>query len=176
LGNSEVRIVDAEGQQTCVNTDGEIVVRGKTVFREYLGEDTEATFDPDGWFRTGDIGCLDEDGYLYVKGRTDSMFVSGGENIYPSDIERAASEYPGVSECAVIAIDDAMWGNRPILFVTRMGDSEVDTPELWSFLEARLSSIQRPEKIIEIDQFPRKSIDKIDREKLKEMFFKDFDS
>lgn len=176
LGNAEVRIVDAEGQQACENGDGEIVVRGKTVFKGYLGEDSEATFDPDGWFRTGDIGCFDEDGYLRVKGRMDSMFISGGENIYPSAIERAASEFSGVAECVVIAVDDARWGKRPVLFVTRMGDSDLVTHELRSFLEARLSRIQQPDRIIEIGQFPRTSINKIDGEKLKEMFFKDFDS
>ena len=176
LGNVEIKIVDAGGEQACVNRDREIVVRGKTVFKGYLGEDTEATFDPDGWFRTGDIGCFDEDGYLHVKGRLDSMFISGGENICPSDIEKAASEFPGVSECVVIAVDDASWGKRPVLFVAKIGESDLGTPELRSFLETRLSRIQLPERIIEIDQFPRKSIGKIDRERLKEMLLKDIDS
>jgi fatty-acyl-CoA synthase len=76
----------------------------------------------------------------------------------------------------VIAVDDAKWGKRPVLFVAKIGESDLGTPELRSFLETRLSRIQLPERIIEIDQFPRTSIGKIDREKLKEMFLTDIDS
>jgi len=173
LRYSEVMIFDENGSPAGENVDGEIAVRGEIVFKGYLGEDVGTTFGSGGWFRTGDFGCFDRNGYLHVKGRKDGMFVSGGENIYPSEIENAAAEFPGLAECAVIAVDDDKWGRRPVLFVRREGSTEFQAGGLRSYLEARLPRIHLPKAIVEVDEFPRKSIDKIDREKLREIYLRD---
>lgn len=98
--------------------DGELLVRGPTRFIGYVeGAAMEGPFDEDGWFATGDLGTLDEDGYLSVIGRKDNMFVSGGENIHPEEIEAALRGVPGVSEAVVVAVEDEEFGRRPVAFV-----------------------------------------------------------
>ena len=106
----EFRVVDDSGASTSANVTGEIAVRGEVVFKCYLDEQNRVT-DSDGWFRTGDVGYLDADGYLVVIGRKDEMLISGGENVYPREIEALAEGYPGVSGAGVIAVPDAKWGD-----------------------------------------------------------------
>ncbi len=170
LACSEIGIFDDEGRQVAGAVDGEIAVRGKVVFKRYIGEKAEDSHDLEGWFRTGDIGHFDSDGYLHVRGRKDDMFISGGENVYPIEIESVASGFEGVAECAVIAIEDAEWGRRPVLFFTRAGDSNVDVTGLEPFLRKFLPRIYMPRKIIEIDRFPRNSLGKVDVQRLRELF------
>ena len=169
LKHCEARIIGDDEKAVGANVEGDIAIRGRIVFKGYLEEESDGTFDSDGWFRTEDIGCFDEYGYLYVKDRKQDMFISGGENIYPSEIEKAALTFPGISDCAVIAVDDRKWGKRPVLFV-KSGNVEFNISELRSYLEIHLSRILLPDAIIEIDELPRKSIGKIDRERLIEMY------
>jgi len=98
--------------------DGELLVRGDTRFLGYVdGASIEEPFDKDGWFATGDLGTLDEEGYLSVIGRKDNMFVSGGENIHPEEIEAALCGVPGVNEALVVPVEDEEFGRRPVAFV-----------------------------------------------------------
>ncbi len=171
LIHSEVRILDKDGKPLGENRHGEIAVRGPIIFERYLGKTAGSSTDRDGWFRTGDMGHFDSDGFLHVRGRRDDMFISGGENIYPSEIERAVEKFPAVAECAVIAVESAQWGQRPVLFVRGIDDTRIDMRELRSYLGECLPGIQVPEEIIEIAVFPRGSIDKIDKERLREVYF-----
>ncbi|MBU1320437.1 MAG: o-succinylbenzoate--CoA ligase [candidate division Zixibacteria bacterium] len=165
LENTELKIVDDEDETVESGMNGEICIRGKKVFKSYLGRDRSEVFDKDGWFRTGDIGWLDDDSYLHVVGRRDDMFISGGENIHPAQIEKAALAFPGVTECAVIGVEDRKWGARPVLFVCH-DDSGSEMNGLHEHLNANLPDMFIPKAIIELDQLPRTSIGKIDRKQL----------
>ena len=112
-----------------IDSQGVIWVRGTTRFKCYLGSNDgwQQRFDEDGWFCTGDVGRLDSDGYLTVLGRTDNMFVSGGENVYPEEIEEALLALPQVEAALVVSVPDERWGRRPVAFVRfRAGASEED--------------------------------------------------
>lgn len=115
------------GREVSVSAEGEILVRGDTLFAGYVeDEDLDLPVDAAGWFHTGDTGEMDEEGYLRVTGRRDNLFVSGGENIQPEEIEEALSSLPGVDEAVVVPVDDAEFGQRPVAFVRTEGGSTVD--------------------------------------------------
>ena len=112
------------GREVSISREGEILVRGKTLFAGYAeGTQLERSLDEDGWFHTGDLGELDENGYLRVEGRKDNLFVSGGENIQPEEIEEALSALPGVEAVVVVPIPDQEFGARPVAFVRMAGDA-----------------------------------------------------
>jgi O-succinylbenzoic acid--CoA ligase len=126
-----------------VSGEGEILVRGETLFAGYLREDgPDLPLDDGGWFRTGDLGEMDADGYLRVLGRTDNLFVSGGENVMPEEIEEALLRIEGVEEAVVVPAPDPEFGERPVAFVRRCG--EVGLVELTPALEAVLPRFKIP--------------------------------
>ena len=101
-----------------MDEEGEILVQGATLFQGYLeGDAVQQPFGANGWFHTGDLGWIDADGFLHVRGRMDNMFISGGENIQPEEIEAALSALPGVSQAVVVPVADDEFGQRPIAFV-----------------------------------------------------------
>jgi O-succinylbenzoic acid--CoA ligase len=165
----ELRVVDDSGRSTPANGEGEIAVRGEVVFKGYLDE-RDSAFDADGWFRTGDVGYLDEDGYLVVCGRKDDMLISGGENIHPQEIEAVAQSYPGVNGVAVIAVLDHEWGERPVLFVETISPASFDVDSLEQYLEARLARLKLPKEVIVLDKLPRTAIGKIEKTDLEELY------
>ncbi len=162
----EVKIVDDKGATCAQGTIGEIAIRGEVLFKGYLGDEGSRTFDGDGWFRTGDMGSLEGDGYLTVQGRKDDMLVSGGENIFPREIEVVAESFPGVTACAVIGVPDEKWGQRPVLFFESTTENSGVVVEMRSFLRERMPGFKVPEAIIRVDTLPRIGIDKIDKSKL----------
>jgi len=120
------------GREVSVSGEGEILVRGETLFAGYVeGRKSDRPLDEDGWFHTGDLGELDEDGYLRVLGRRDNLFVSGGENIHPEEIEDVLCRLDGVEEAVVVPVPDQEFGARPVAFVrTETGEVGDPTPEL----------------------------------------------
>ncbi len=130
-----------------ISPDGEILVRGETRFAGYVvGNDLVRPFDADGWFATGDMGAVDSQGYLTVHGRKDNMFVSGGENIHPEEIESALSRMPEVREVVVVAIDDDEFGHRPVGFVRLDETVPFDEVKLVAFLERFLPRFKIPDE------------------------------
>jgi o-succinylbenzoate---CoA ligase len=124
------------GREVSISGEGEILVRGKTLFAGYVErENTDLPLDADGWFHTGDLGELDADGYLRVVGRRDNLFISGGENIQPEEIEEALCRLKGVDEAVVVPVPDEEFGARPVAFV-RTEDATVEdlAPELGDVL------------------------------------------
>ena len=114
-------------REVSISQDGEILVRGETLFAGYVEDETlDLPLDTNGWFHTGDLGELDENGYLRVLGRRDNLFISGGENIQPEEIEEALSALPGVEAAVVVPVDDPEFGQRPVAFVRMKGGSTVD--------------------------------------------------
>lgn len=131
-----------------ISSDGEIVVRGDQLFLGYLQPDgsLHRPLTDDGWFRTGDLGYFDDAGYLHVTGRKDNMFISGGENIQPEEIEAALRNLNGVEEAIVVAVDDAEWGRRPLAFVRPAEGRTFDAAVLRSALRASLPGYKIPRK------------------------------
>jgi O-succinylbenzoic acid--CoA ligase len=121
-----------------------------------------------GWFPTGDAGYLDDEGYLYVVDRRDDLIVSGGENVYPAEIERVLLEHPGVRDAAVVGLPDATWGARPVAIVVRVGDTTAAPSELLTHCRRRLASYKIPERILVRRELPRSPSGKLLRRLLRE--------
>ncbi len=131
-------------REVSVSGEGEILVRGETLFAGYVeGERVDRPLDAGGWFHTGDLGALDEDGYLRVRGRVDNMFVSGGENVQPEEVEEALCRLEGVEEAVVVPIEDEEFGARPVAFVRTAG-GEPDPEALTRALGASLARFKVP--------------------------------
>ncbi|NVL90388.1 MAG: o-succinylbenzoate--CoA ligase [Desulfobacterales bacterium] len=134
-----------------LDDDKEIFVKGETLFKGYVdGAVTTLPVDDDGWFRTGDLGRLNSDGYLEVTGRKDNMFISGGENIHPEEIEHALCLLSGVSEAVVVPIEDQEFGFRPVAFIRSREGSRIDKGEIVSYLEQYLPRFKIPVSFYEL--------------------------
>ncbi|MGE6256551.1 fatty acid--CoA ligase [Heyndrickxia sporothermodurans] len=180
--NHEIRIVHPkEGEPSDpddivpIGETGEIIVQGPCMMSGYF-ERKEATEHAlcKGWYHSGDIGYMDEDGYLWVKDRVDDMIISGGENIYPREIEDVLYEHPGVLDVAVIGQPDDRWGERVIAFVVSK-DSAVSSLELdaWCKNSDHLANYKRPRKYIFCDVLPRNASGKIQKFLLRERLEKE---
>ena len=158
----EAAIVDDTGSELPAETLGEIVVRGPNVFCEYWGND-DATREAlhEGWYRTGDIGRRDADGYFWVHDRKKNLIISGGENIYPAEIERVLTEHPDVSECGVIGRPDARWDEVPIAYVIKRSGCSIDADSLKVHVQAQLARFKVPRDIVFVDNLPRTALGKV---------------
>ncbi len=158
----ELRAVDFEGRDLPPGKVGEILVRAPLVMRGYhnLPDATAAAFDG-GWFRTGDAGSIDADGYLYLFDRVKDMIVSGAENIYPAEVESALHDHPGVRECAVIGVPDPRWGEAVKAIVVRNPGVALDAAELIAFARARIAGFKVPKSVDFVDALPRNPSGKI---------------
>jgi acyl-CoA synthetase (AMP-forming)/AMP-acid ligase II len=152
----EVRVVDETGARVPTGELGEITLRGPKVFAGYW-RDEEATAKAlrDGWFHTGDVGRLDEDGYLYMEDRKKDMIVSGGENIATPEVERVLYEHPDVVEAAVIGIPHPRWGEVPKAFVVLREGARLDAAALGAFCRERLAKFKVPAELTFLEVLPR---------------------
>ena len=168
LPGQEVRVVDAAGVPVPVGHTGEVVIRGETVMRGYLNR-PEATANAvvDGWLHTGDVGRLDEDGYLTLVDRIKDLIIRGGENIYPKEIENALYEHPAVLEAAVVGRPDDVFGEVPVAFVVTYPDFEVDEATLRDHLAPALARFKMPASITIVDALPKNPVGKIDKPSLR---------
>jgi acyl-CoA synthetase (AMP-forming)/AMP-acid ligase II len=119
------------------------------------------------WLRTGDIGRLDEDGYLYVFDRKKDMIVSGGQNVFPADIETVMAGHPQVFECAVIGVPDPKWGETPLAVVTPRAD-DADAEEMLQWTNARVGKFQRVSRVVFLKDLPRNAAGKVLKRELRE--------
>lgn len=160
---TEVRIVDAAGSAVPEGVIGEIQVRGPNVTPGYWNnpEATSSAFTSDGWFKTGDAGVVDGDGYVSVIDRYKDMFISGGENVYPAEVERALLEHPAVAECAVVSTGDVRWGEVGRAFVVRHAGLTVSMSDLAAFLEPRLARYKHPKYLHFVDSMPTNASGKV---------------
>lgn len=149
---------------------GAIEVRGTSVTGHYLNHDKAGKWTRDGWFRTGDIGFVDERGYLRVLEREEDLIKSGGEWIVPHDLEDAILECPEIASCAVVARADERWGERPVAMVVLKGIAAPDWGALRKGLEARFPRYWLPDEFMLVDAIPHTSVGKIDRKALKSRF------
>ncbi|MGI5328966.1 FadD3 family acyl-CoA ligase [Actinomadura nitritigenes] len=172
LPGTEIRIADADGRPLPPGGTGEILVRGYNVMKGYL-DDPEATaraVDADGWLRTGDCGRLDERGYLTVTGRIKDMFVVGGFNAYPAEIEGVLARHPAVADAAVVGVPDARLGEVGAAYlVLRDGAGEtVDGEELTRWLRERLANFKVPRYFHVVGELPRNASGKVLKRDLRE--------
>ncbi len=160
---TDVRIADEHGAPVPSGTVGEIEISGPNVFPGYLGlpEANAAAFTDDGWFRSGDLGYLDADGYLYISDRLKDMIISGGENIYPAEIENAINDIDGVTGAAVIGVPDERWGEVPLAVVTVRDGASADTESVRAFLDGKLARYKLPRQVVVVDELPRTASGKV---------------
>ena len=147
---------------------GEICTRGYLVMRGYLGDPqaTSAAIDAEGWLHTGDLGSMDERGYLAIAGRIKDMIIRGGENIYPREIENVLASHPGVAEAVVIGVADRFWGEVVGAVIRPAGHTAPDEAELAAHCRARLAAYKTPVRWLLVDGFPLTATGKIRKDVL----------
>ncbi|MFF4792885.1 class I adenylate-forming enzyme family protein [Streptomyces sp. NPDC001276] len=160
----EIGIRDADGSLLAAGAVGEIVVRGPQVSGAYVG--LGSVLDADGWFATRDRGWLDEDGYLYVDGRSDDVIIRGGENIAPAEVEDALVRMAGVQDCAVFGLPDDEWGERLAAAVVAEPGQEPTTDEVRSYMRSRLRGSRTPDDVFIVDALPYSATGKLLRRRL----------
>jgi acyl-CoA synthetase (AMP-forming)/AMP-acid ligase II len=167
LPGTEVRVVDAGGRVLDSGEAGEICVRGATLMRGYLGR-PEATARAlrQGWLQTGDLGVLDDRGRLRVLDRRDDLIVSGGENVYPAEIEAVLNGHPAVREAAVVGEPDAEYGARPMAWWVPLVPGS-PAPDLEAYCRGRLAGFKVPRRFVPIAELPRNVSGKLLRRELR---------
>ena len=161
----DLAILDDKDRPLPPGEIGELVTRGAHRMIGYYNDPdaTAETVTADGWVRTGDIGYLDEDGFLFLVDRSKDMIVSGGENIYPTEIEDALCRHPAVNECAVFGIPDERWGEVPAAHVVLQADAGTEEEELIAFVAGRVARHKRPRRIRFVDAMPKTPVGKIQK-------------
>lgn len=169
LPGVEVRIVTPDGVEQPPGAEGEIVVRGYTLMQGYLEEpeQTAETIDADGWLHTGDIGVLDEDGRVHVTDRLKDMFIVGGFNAYPAEIEQILSTHPDIAQVAVIGVPDERMGEVGAAFVITRAGRDVDPEELILFSRARMANYKVPRHVHVVDELPLNASGKVLKNELR---------
>jgi fatty-acyl-CoA synthase len=163
----DLKLIDEQGQEVGPNEVGELCLRGPVVTPGYW-RDPEATAKaiPDGWFRTGDLLRRDDEGYLYVMDRIKNMYISGGENVYPAEIERFLLTFPGVAEVAVIGVPDARWGEVGKAFIV-CKDIAVSPEALLAYCAGNLARFKVPRYVALVTELPKNDTGKINKKVLK---------
>jgi long-chain acyl-CoA synthetase len=168
----EVQLRDRDGGRVSEGQEGEICIRGHNVMRGYLDNpnDTKNAFWEGGWFRSGDIGVLDDDDYLYIVDRLKDMIITGGENVYPREVEEVLYTRPEVLECAVVGLPDKGWGERVTAFVVPRPGQTIAQDDLTAFLKARLSPFKVPKEFLIMDEMPKSATGKILKREIRKQF------
>lgn len=160
----DAKVVDEEGNELPPGEAGELLHRGPTVAERYLGRPEEtAEAWRDGWLHSGDIAEVDEDGFYHIHGRMDDMIISGGENVYPSEVEEALYAHPEVSEVVVFGVPDEQWGEVVKAVVATTHGEGLDYDDLRAFLGDRLARFKHPREVEYVDELPKSGTGKIER-------------
>ena len=166
-----MRVVDPETGSDCAPRQvGEVWLRGPNVMAGYFNrpQETAAAITPDGWLRTGDGGYLDEEGFLFLTDRIKDMIVTGGENVYPVEVEEALSQHPGVSEVAVIGLPDERWGEAVKAFVVAAAGTDLRAEDLIAFARERLAGYKLPRFVDLVETLPRTPSGKVLKRELRD--------
>ncbi len=168
-----VRTVDGDGKPTQAGEVGEIVIKAPFVMKGYWNR-PEATAEAikDGWFHTGDAGYFDEEGFLYIHDRVKDMIVSGGENVYPAEVENAIFSHPDVADVAVIGVPSEKWGEEVKAIVVRNPGADPTPEDIIAFARERIAAYKAPKSVDFIDELPRNPSGKILRKDLREPYWK----
>ncbi len=169
--HTEVRVVDEDGDDVRPGAQGEVWVKGKHIMKEYWNrpDATAETITQDGWLRTGDVASLDEEGFVYIQDRMKDMIISGGENVYPAEIENLILSHPQVVEVAVIGQPSATWGESPFAVVVK-NDGSLSEENVLSFCDEKLARFKLPKGVVFVDVIPRNANGKVLKRLLREQF------
>ena len=172
LRDVEVRVADADDRPLAHGAVGDVQIRGPSVFKGYwnMPEKTRDEFTTDGWFRTGDVGCFDADGYLSIVGRAKDLIITGGYNVYPKEIERELDALPGVIESAVIGVPHPDFGEAVTAIVVASPTARPDEASLLAALRARLAGYKVPKRVVVVDDLPRNAMGKVQKNLLRELY------
>ena len=166
-----VRVVDEDGHPVPDGERGEIVVKGPNVMKGYWNRpDATAEAIVDGWFHTGDIGKRDSEGFFYILDRKKDMIISGGENVYPAEIEDVLYQHPAIKEVAVIGVEHPRWGETVRAIVVLHEGQALTEAEVISFSEGKLARYKQPKSVMFTDQLPRNPTGKVIKFELREQF------
>ena len=168
--HTDVRVVDPEGNEIGPGETGEVLVRGPHVMLGYWNR-PEATAETlvDGWLHTGDVATIDEDGFVYIQDRIKDMIISGGENVYPAEIENVLAGHPGIAEVAVIGQASAKWGESPLAVVVASDDA-ISEKDVLAFCKGKLAPFKQPKHVEFVDVIPRNPTGKVLKRTLREQF------
>jgi len=166
-----VRLVDEAGQDVPPGRSGEVLIKAPNLMTGYWRDEaaTRAALH-DGWYRTGDIGRRDDDGFYWVDERKKDMIISGGENIYPAELEAVLDSCPGIAESAVIARADRKWGEVPVAVVVRRPGAALEEADVRGLFEGRLARFKHPHSVVFVDALPRNVMGKVLRYRLRQDF------
>ena len=170
---SEVKLIDFDGRPiTEPDVPGEVCMRGGNVIKGYwrLPEVSAASFDADGWFRSGDVASRDAEGFYTIRDRVKDMIISGGENIYPAEIESLLYEHPAIAEVAVIGAPDARWGERVLVIAVLKPEQALTLDAVLAFVDGRLARYKLPRELHVIDAMPRNPNGKVIKTELRQRF------
>ncbi len=170
LPGVELRIVGDDGALLAAGEIGAIQVRGPNVFAGYwrMPEKTRQEFTADGWFRTGDVGQQDEQGYVTIVGRSKDLIISGGYNVYPAEVEGCLNELPGVQESAVVGVPDPDFGEVGVALVVPRAGVTLDPAQLLASLRSRLANYKIPKRCRVVAELPRNAMGKVQKQLLRE--------
>jgi fatty-acyl-CoA synthase len=169
---TQARLLDAQGNEVSNDQVGELCLRGPHVCKGYWNNPpaTATAIDGDGWFHSGDLARCDEEGFFYIVGRSKDMFISGGVNIYPAEIEAELLKCPGVRDAAVIGVPHAKWGEVGVAFVVPDGSPGPSAAEITNLLTDKLAKYKLPRDFVFVDALPRTPYGKVVKTELKELF------
>src|SRR5690242_6114851 len=166
---TDVELLAPDGTRQSVPGTGELLVRGPNVFTGYWNrpEETASSFVDGGWFRTGVVVRVDADGWTYIVDRVKDMIISGGENIYPAEVEAVINQLPEVEDCAVVAVPDQRWGEVGLVFVVLRPGADLDAEALRTRLDGRLARYKIPRHVRFVVDLPRTATGKVRRADLR---------
>jgi len=166
----EARVIDGGGREVAAGAPGEVIVRGPNVFVEYRG-DAAATAEAlrDGWYHSGDIGTRDPDGHFFIHDRSKNVIISGGENVYPAEVERALLEHGAIAEAAVIGRPDERWQEVPVAYLVPAKGATVEAQEIEAFCLSRLARYKVPRQYVFLKELPLNAMGKVQHFRLKQL-------
>ncbi len=162
----EARVVDVRTRQPLPPGEiGEIEVRGPHVFAGYWHqpEATAASFDEDGWFRTSDLGWVSADGYFAITGRARELIISGGENVYPREVEEVLASHPAIAEAAVVGMPDQDLGEQVVAVIVPQPGAALTADEVIAYCRERLATFKKPRRVVFVETLPRNALGKVQK-------------
>ncbi|MDE2605473.1 MAG: long-chain fatty acid--CoA ligase [Burkholderiales bacterium] len=174
MAESDVQVLDEEGNAVSGDAIGEICVRGPDVFAGYwrAPEQSQQAFDANGWLRTGDLARVDEEGYIYIVDRKKEMLVSGGFNIYPSEVESVLAQHPAIYEVCVVGVPDEHWGESVKAVVVLREGAQASDADLMDFCRGRLADFKRPRSVDFVPDLPKNGNGKLSRKDVREHYWR----
>ena len=172
LPGVSARVADDQGEERPRGEAGVLEIQGPNVFQGYwqMPEKSAEEFRPDGWFITGDIAVMADDGRVTIVGRAKDLIISGGFNVYPKEIESQIDELPGVRESAVIGVPHADFGEGVVAVVVADGSSELTEQSVVEALKDRLARFKQPKRVYIVDELPRNTMGKVQKNVLRDVY------